>query len=243
MSSCVMNKVVHITEQPRNQKSFLNSKHLACPTCTKCIYTVNHDACILQYTYEVNSRVKAQSHKTTKRYVHVEKKSNTKKPERWISTGNKFSSNKTSTVHEKTKTYRSCLRWKPTDRIFNSVGLRWIPTGKIIGTCINTIDSALHIGKETCTSNTVIYANSSSLSASTSTVSEPISSQGSTSVNIISSSKLYHSPIFEYVVPTGRVVVPTGRYVVPAGKVIIIVSPGRLSLVPTSRVLSPGRVK
>ncbi|GKB31103.1 hypothetical protein Tco_0870504 [Tanacetum coccineum] len=42
-----------------------------------------------------------------------------------------------------------------------------------------------------------------------------------------------------YVVPTGRVVVPTGRYVVPAGKVIIIVSPGRLSLVPTGRVLSP----
>ncbi|GJS12697.1 putative reverse transcriptase domain-containing protein [Tanacetum coccineum] len=46
-----------------------------------------------------------------------------------------------------------------------------------------------------------------------------------------------------YVVPTGRVVVPTGRYVVPAGKVIIIVSPGRLTLVPTGRVLSPGRVK
>ncbi|GJW53546.1 hypothetical protein Tco_0097631 [Tanacetum coccineum] len=46
-----------------------------------------------------------------------------------------------------------------------------------------------------------------------------------------------------YVVPTGRVVVPTRRYVVPAGKVIIIVSPGRLSLVPTGRVLSPGRVK
>ncbi|GKA66555.1 hypothetical protein Tco_0766363 [Tanacetum coccineum] len=43
----------------------------------------------------------------------------------------------------------------------------------------------------------------------------------------------------EYVVPTGRVVVPTGRYVVPAGKVIIIVSPGRLSLVPTGRILSP----
>ncbi|GKC06364.1 ribonuclease H-like domain-containing protein [Tanacetum coccineum] len=45
-----------------------------------------------------------------------------------------------------------------------------------------------------------------------------------------------------YVVPTGRVVVPTGRYVVPAGKVIIIVSPGRLSLVPTGRVLSPGKI-
>ncbi|GJU59377.1 JmjC domain-containing protein [Tanacetum coccineum] len=44
-----------------------------------------------------------------------------------------------------------------------------------------------------------------------------------------------------YVVPTGRVVVPTGRYVVPAGKVIIIVSPGRLNLVPTGRILSPGK--
>ncbi|GKG22762.1 hypothetical protein Tco_0388065, partial [Tanacetum coccineum] len=46
-----------------------------------------------------------------------------------------------------------------------------------------------------------------------------------------------------YVVPTGRVVVPTGKYIVPAGKIIIIVSHGRLSLVPTGRVLSPGRVK
>ncbi|GJW15455.1 hypothetical protein Tco_0019588 [Tanacetum coccineum] len=43
-----------------------------------------------------------------------------------------------------------------------------------------------------------------------------------------------------YVVPTGRVVVPAGRYIVPAGKVILIVSTGRLSLVPTGRVLSPG---
>nr|GEW92515.1 hypothetical protein [Tanacetum cinerariifolium] len=42
-----------------------------------------------------------------------------------------------------------------------------------------------------------------------------------------------------YVVPTGRVVVPTGRYVVPAGNVIIVNS-GRLSLIPTGRVLTPG---
>nr|GEW46846.1 putative ribonuclease H-like domain-containing protein [Tanacetum cinerariifolium] len=40
-------------------------------------------------------------------------------------------------------------------------------------------------------------------------------------------------------VPTGRVVVPTSRYVVPAGNVIIV-SSGRLSLIPTGRVLSPG---
>ncbi|GKD80637.1 hypothetical protein Tco_1347476 [Tanacetum coccineum] len=51
---------------------------------------------------------------------------------------------------------------------------------------------------------------------------------------------LLQSSYFNPQVPTGRVVVPTGRYVVPAGKVIIIVSPGRLSLVPIGRVLSPG---
>ncbi|GKC82351.1 putative ribonuclease H-like domain-containing protein, partial [Tanacetum coccineum] len=44
---------------------------------------------------------------------------------------------------------------------------------------------------------------------------------------------------FKYIVPTGRVVVPAGRYIVPAGKVILIVSTARLSLVPTSRILSP----
>ncbi|GKD45701.1 hypothetical protein Tco_1270346 [Tanacetum coccineum] len=28
-------------------------------------------------------------------------------------------------------TPRSCLRWKPTGKIFKTVGLRWVPTGKI----------------------------------------------------------------------------------------------------------------
>ncbi|GJV58718.1 hypothetical protein Tco_1464818 [Tanacetum coccineum] len=51
-------------------------------------------------------------------------------------------------------------------------------------------------------------------------------------------SALHFGVFVMYVVPTGRVVVPTGRYVVPAGKVIIIVSPGRLNLVPTGRILS-----
>ncbi|GKC39773.1 hypothetical protein Tco_1052157, partial [Tanacetum coccineum] len=50
-----------------------------------------------------------------------------------------------------------------------------------------------------------------------------------------------HFQSSRYVVPTGRVVVPAGRYIVPAGKVILIVSTGRLSLVPTGRVLSPGK--
>ncbi|GKD88327.1 hypothetical protein Tco_1363834, partial [Tanacetum coccineum] len=34
-------------------------------------------------------------------------------------------------VHEKPNTPRSCLRWKPTGRVFKIAGLRWIPTGKM----------------------------------------------------------------------------------------------------------------
>ncbi|GJW77896.1 hypothetical protein Tco_0139578 [Tanacetum coccineum] len=77
MSSRVTNKDVHIAEKPRYQKPFLKSKDLACPTCKKCIYTANHDACILKYLSKVNSRASAQKkdaqyQKTTKRYILVE---------------------------------------------------------------------------------------------------------------------------------------------------------------------------
>ncbi|GJS72059.1 hypothetical protein Tco_0704900 [Tanacetum coccineum] len=76
-------------KKPRNQKPFLKSNDLACPTCKKCIYTANHDACILKYLFEVNSRAyaqkkDAQSYKTTKRYIPVGKKSDSKKPGRQI---------------------------------------------------------------------------------------------------------------------------------------------------------------
>ncbi|GJZ81764.1 hypothetical protein Tco_0646758 [Tanacetum coccineum] len=45
----------------------------------------------------------------------------------------RFSPNKTSAVFEKTSP-RSDLRWKPTGRIFKSVGLRWIPTESYVET-------------------------------------------------------------------------------------------------------------
>nr|GEV19916.1 hypothetical protein [Tanacetum cinerariifolium] len=52
MNSRVSNKVVNIAEPPRNSKPFLISINLACPTCKKCIYRANHDACIFQYLSE-----------------------------------------------------------------------------------------------------------------------------------------------------------------------------------------------
>nr|GEV05663.1 xylulose kinase-1 [Tanacetum cinerariifolium] len=44
-------------------------------------------------------------------------------------------------MHEKPNTPRSCLRWKPTGRIFKTAGLRWIPTGKMFIDCITKVDS------------------------------------------------------------------------------------------------------
>ncbi|GKE29554.1 hypothetical protein Tco_1444938, partial [Tanacetum coccineum] len=197
MSSRVSNKTVNTSEPPRNQKPSLKSKDLACPTCKKCIYSENHDECILQYLLKVNSRTSAQkkdaqSHKTTKRYIPVEKKRESKNHGRQIPIGQRYSPNKSSNVYLNTTPLRSCLTWKPTGRIFNQVGLKWIPIKKPVETRYNTNDSASPLGKETHNRKTVICANSS-LSAGTSMASEPISSQGSSNVNILSKNqKMFH---------------------------------------------------
>ncbi|GKB27222.1 hypothetical protein Tco_0866623 [Tanacetum coccineum] len=51
-----------------------------------------------------------------------------------------FSPNNTSAVYEKTSP-RSDLRWKPTGRIFKSVGLRWISTRKSLDSFTSKVDS------------------------------------------------------------------------------------------------------
>ncbi|GJR84786.1 reverse transcriptase domain-containing protein [Tanacetum coccineum] len=145
MSSRVSNKDVHLGEH-RKQKPFLKFNDLQCPTCKKCLYSANHDECVLEYLSRLNPRASAQnkdakSHKTTKRYMPVEKSSASKKPERQIPTGHRFSNKKTTTVLEKTMNLRSCLRWKLTGRILKTVGLRWVPTGKLFNSCTGKVDS------------------------------------------------------------------------------------------------------
>ncbi|GJR87985.1 hypothetical protein Tco_0211996 [Tanacetum coccineum] len=140
-SSCVTTKTVPIAEHSRNSRSFSDSKHFVCSTCQKCVFNANHDSCVTKFLNEVNLRAKVPSHKTTTRYKPVEQTSVAKKPERQIPIGHRFSIKKTSVVHEKIITPRSCLRWKPTGKIFKTVGLKWIPTGKIFTSSTTKVNS------------------------------------------------------------------------------------------------------
>ncbi|GJT20538.1 hypothetical protein Tco_0890475 [Tanacetum coccineum] len=137
-SSCVTTKTVPIAEHSRNFRSFSDSKHFVCSTCQKCIFTPYHDSCVTKFLNEVNSRAKIPSNKTTKRYIPV---SFAKKPKRQIPKRHRSSIKKTSVVHEKTMTHRSCLRWKPTGKIFKTVGLRWVPTRKIFTSSKTKVDN------------------------------------------------------------------------------------------------------
>nr|GEV80844.1 hypothetical protein [Tanacetum cinerariifolium] len=181
ISSRVSNRTVNTIELPRNQNLFLKSKDLACPTCKKCIYNVNHDECILKYLSKVNSRALTQkkheqSHKIINRYIPIEKNSDSMNHGGQIPIRQRFSSNKSSNVYLKTMPPISGLTWKPTGRIFTQVGLKLIPIRKSVETRYNTNDSALPLGKETHNLKTVICANSSSISAGAS-LPQPLSTK------------------------------------------------------------------
>ncbi|GJW95102.1 hypothetical protein Tco_0174774 [Tanacetum coccineum] len=72
-------------------------------------------------------------------------------------------------------TPRSCLRWKPTGKIFKTVGLRWVPTGKIFTSSTTTVDSEPTNGSNEditnqyeCEQTLDVSAGTLNLSASTS---------------------------------------------------------------------------
>nr|GEU57331.1 hypothetical protein [Tanacetum cinerariifolium] len=116
---------------------------------------------------EVNSRTKIQSHKTRDSNKPVDQKSHTQTPGRQIFTGHKFSSNKNFAVYKKTSP-RSDLRWKPTGRIFKSVGFRWLPTGKLFDSCTSKVEREPTHGFNADTSNIHESKQTLDLSAGTS---------------------------------------------------------------------------
>ncbi|GJW52112.1 hypothetical protein Tco_0093463 [Tanacetum coccineum] len=139
-SSHVTITVIRKADHSKSSTSFSDSKYFFCSTCHKCVFNANHDACIKKFLKEVNSLAMIQPNKTKNSTKLVDQKSHTQKPVRQIFKGHRFSPNKTSAVYEKTSP-RSDLRWKPTGIIFKTVGLRWVPKGKILVSCTSKDDS------------------------------------------------------------------------------------------------------
>nr|GFA94008.1 hypothetical protein [Tanacetum cinerariifolium] len=140
-SSCITTKTMPIAEYSRNSRNFSDSKHSVCLTCQKCVFNANHDSCVTKFLKEVNSHAKVPSNKTTNKNKPVEQTSFGKKPKGHIPKGHRFSIKKTSVVHEKTTTPRSCLKWKLTSKILKIVGLSWVLTGKIFKSITTKVES------------------------------------------------------------------------------------------------------
>ncbi|GJY42018.1 hypothetical protein Tco_0429288 [Tanacetum coccineum] len=102
---------------------------------------INEGEALTRILKEVNSCAKVPSNKTTNRNKPVEQIRVATKPKRQIPKGHRFSINKTTTVHEKTTSPRSCLRWQPTGRILKIVCLRWVPTGKTFASSTTKVES------------------------------------------------------------------------------------------------------
>nr|GEU42164.1 hypothetical protein [Tanacetum cinerariifolium] len=166
-SSCVTTKTMPIAEHPRNSRNFFDSKHFVCLTCQKCVFNANHDSCVTKFLKEVNPRTKVPSNKTTNRNKPVEQTSVAKKPERQIVKGYMFSIKKTSVVHEKSMNPRSCLRCKPTSKIFKTVGLRWVATGKIFTSSTTKVDSEPTNGSNEDITNQYEYEQTLDVNAGT----------------------------------------------------------------------------
>nr|GEW46228.1 hypothetical protein [Tanacetum cinerariifolium] len=140
-SSCEMLNGVPLKAHSRTSSSFSNNKCFVCSTCQKCVFNVNHDDCITKFLKGVNSCSKVQSPKSRNNIKPAKRIPNVNKPKRWVSQGYMLSPNKSSAVHEKPNTPRSCLRWKPTGKIFKIARLRWIPTEKMFTDSITKVDS------------------------------------------------------------------------------------------------------
>nr|GEW43925.1 integrase, catalytic region, zinc finger, CCHC-type, peptidase aspartic, catalytic [Tanacetum cinerariifolium] len=119
-NSFVTTKTMPIAEHPRSSRN---------------------DFCVTKFLKEVNSRAKVPSNKTMNRNEPVEQNDVPHKHERQIPTGHRFSIQKTFVVQKKTMTPTSCLRWKPTCKIFKTVGLRWVPTGRILTSSTTKVNS------------------------------------------------------------------------------------------------------
>ncbi|GJT61178.1 hypothetical protein Tco_1004711 [Tanacetum coccineum] len=73
-------------------------------------------------------------------------------------------------------TLRSCLRWKPTGKIFKTVGLRWVPTGKIFTSSTTKVDSESTNGSDEDITYQYEYKQTLDVSADTTNLSTGMTS-------------------------------------------------------------------
>ncbi|GJR83838.1 retrovirus-related pol polyprotein from transposon TNT 1-94 [Tanacetum coccineum] len=153
-NSCLLNKLEKIEENHRSLHSSNYPNHMSfecnniklatrnekyeviCATCKQCLYTANHDECVLQYVNGMKSRKKNQS-------ANVSKSANQKKHKAHVWKPKKVGSKQSLASPRKP---RSCLRWSPTGRMFNL-------KGKIIATSESVCQSDCPKGDNACTSN------------------------------------------------------------------------------------------
>nr|GEU56847.1 hypothetical protein [Tanacetum cinerariifolium] len=141
----------------------------------KCVFNANNDHFLTKFLNEVNSRAKVPANKTTNKNKPAEKITVAKKPERHIPKGHRFSIKKTSVVHEKTMTHRSCLRWKSTGKVFKTVGLRLAHTRKLFTSSTTKVDSEPTNGSNEDITDPYEYEQILNVSASTLNLSASIS--------------------------------------------------------------------
>ncbi|GJU86522.1 hypothetical protein Tco_1294068 [Tanacetum coccineum] len=199
--------------------------------------------CITKFLKEVNSRAKVQSPKTRNNNKLVEPKSHTQKPGRQMAIGQRFSLNKSSAVHEKPNTPRSCLRWIPTGRIFKLVSLRWIPTAKMFIDSTTKVDSEPPNGSNEDITNPYEYDQTLNVSAGTLNLSVGLVPQSpSPTPNVPPTKNDWDSlfcPMFdEYFNPSPSVVQP----VLVAGVQEPVVSTEPSSEESSSRIVIPTNV-
>ncbi|GJT51028.1 retrovirus-related pol polyprotein from transposon TNT 1-94 [Tanacetum coccineum] len=142
-SSCSKNKEIEVEEHHRNLLLSKKMKHMSsecnnvklaiqnvkskvvCAMCKQCLISANHDACVLNYVNDMNSRGKKQ------------------KPKVWKPKNVGSNVRLASPKPRKPRTY---LRWSPTGRIFDL-------TGKIIESSNVESHSDCSNGDNACTSN------------------------------------------------------------------------------------------
>ncbi|GJR58246.1 hypothetical protein Tco_1500408 [Tanacetum coccineum] len=97
------------------KRAIRNDKYkVVCAMCKQCLITANHDVCVLNYVNGMNSR-------TDKHSANVSKTVNQKKHKPLVKKPKKVGS-KERLASPKPKKPRSCLRWLPTERIFDLKG-------------------------------------------------------------------------------------------------------------------------